>query len=84
MIQTLTIIIIGVIFTILGIFLISKRRSRQRVRKETNYRNLFNVGIIYLGAGIAISVASNIINPLFILGLTVSIIDITNKDRWKT
>jgi hypothetical protein len=41
------------------------------------------MGIIFLGAGIAISVATKIINPLFMLGLVYFAMGLANKDKWK-
>jgi hypothetical protein len=42
------------------------------------------MGIIFLGAGLAISIATKIINPLFMLGLIYLIMGLANKDKWKT
>lgn len=79
------ILVLGILITIVGlaiVFLI--RRRKPRSKKETDYRALFNMGIIFLGAGIAMSVATNIINPLFILGMVYFIMGLANKDKWKT
>ena len=79
------ILVLGTLITIVGLavlFLI--RRQRPRVKKETDYRALFNVGIVFLGAGLAISVSTKIMNPLFILGLIYLVMGLANKDKWKT
>ena len=60
------------------------RRPRPRVKKETDYRTVFNMGIIFLVTGIVMSVTTKIINPLLILGLTYFIMGLANKDKWKT
>lgn len=78
------ILILGTLITIVGlviVFLI--RRRRPRSKKETDYRALFNMGIIFLGAGLAISVSTKMMNPLFILGLIYFIMGLANKDKWK-
>ncbi|UCH02633.1 MAG: hypothetical protein JSV20_02275 [Candidatus Bathyarchaeota archaeon] len=79
------VIITGTLITVLGIIVILlRRKQRDRSITETNYRSLFNVGIIYLAAGLAISIASKMMNPLLILGFIFFIIGIANKDQWKT
>jgi hypothetical protein len=52
--------------------------------KETDYRALFNMGLIFFSVGLAISVATKIINPLFILGLIYFSMGLANKDKWNT
>jgi hypothetical protein len=42
------------------------------------------MGIIFFPAGLAISVATKIMNPLLILGLVYFIMGLANKDKWKT
>jgi heme A synthase len=79
------ILILGTLITVVGlviVFLI--RRRRPRFKKETDYRALFNMGIIFFSAGLAISVATKMVNPLFILGLIYFIMGLANKDKWKT
>ena len=79
------ILLLGTLLTVVGlviVFLI--RRRRLRSKKETDYRALFNMGIIFFPAGLAISVATKIMNPLFILGLVYFIMGLANKDNWKT
>ncbi|MCW4041417.1 MAG: hypothetical protein NWE83_11795 [Candidatus Bathyarchaeota archaeon] len=78
------VVITGTILTVLGIVVILLRRNqRDRPDTETNYRSLCNVGIIFLCAGIAISIASRMINPLLVLGLIFFAIGYANKDQWK-
>lgn len=79
------ILVLGTLITIVGlviVFLI--RRRRPRFKKETDYRALFNMGIIFLVVGLAMSVTTNIINPLLMLGLIYFIMGLANKDKWKT
>lgn len=79
------ILFLGALVTIVGlviVFLI--RRRRPRFKKEMDYRVLFNMGVIFLGAGLAMSVATKIISPLFMLGLIYFIMGLANKDKWKT
>jgi O-antigen/teichoic acid export membrane protein len=79
------ILILGTLITIVGlviVFLI--RRGRPKIKKKTDYRSLFNMGIIFFPAGLAISIATKIINPLLILGLIYFIMGLVNKDKWKT
>jgi hypothetical protein len=78
------ILILGTLITVVGlviVFLI--RRGKPRSKKETDYRALFNMGIIFFPAGLAISVATKIMNPLLILGLVYFIMGLANKDKWK-
>jgi hypothetical protein len=78
-------LVLGTLITIIGLaILLLLRRRRPRSTKETDYRALFTMGIIFLGAGLAISVSTNIMNPLFILGLIYFIMGLANKDQWKT
>ena len=77
-------LVFGIIITIVSLailLLISKKGPKSR--KETDYRALFNMGIIFFPAGLAISVATRIINPLLILGLVYFIMSLANKDKWK-
>lgn len=79
------ILVLGTLITVIGlliVFLIRKRRPK--IKKKTDYRALFNMGTIFLGAGISISIATKTINPLFILGLVYFIMGLANKDKWKT
>ena len=83
--DTATLVVItGTILTVFGvIFILLRRKQRDRIVTETNYRSLFNVGIIFLFAGLAISIASRMINPLLVLGLIFFAIGYANKDQWK-
>lgn len=78
------ILILGTLITIVGLVIVFFiRRRRPRSKTETDYRALFNMGIIFFPAGLTISVATKIINPLLILGLVYFIIGLANKDKWK-
>jgi hypothetical protein len=83
--DTATLLVItGIIITVIGvIFILLRRKQRDRTVTETNYRSLFNVGIIFTGAGLAIGIASRMINPLLVLGLIFFTIGYANKDQWK-
>jgi hypothetical protein len=75
---------LGTLITIVGLALLYLlRRRRPRSKKETDYRALFNMGIIFFSAGLAISIATRIMNPLLILGLVYFVLGLANKDRWK-
>jgi formate hydrogenlyase subunit 3/multisubunit Na+/H+ antiporter MnhD subunit len=79
------ILVLGTLITIVGLVIVFLvRRRKPRFKKETDYRALFNMGIIFLGAGIAMSAATHIINPLFMLGLVYFGMGLANKDKWKT
>ena len=79
------ILVLGTLITIVGLVIVFLvRRRRPRFKKKTDDLALFNMGIIFLGAGIARSVATRIINPLFMLGLIYFIMGLANKDKWKT
>ena len=79
------ILVLGTLITIVGLVIVFLvRRRRPRFKKKTDDLALFNMGIIFLGAGIAMSVATRIINPLFMLGLIYFIMGLANKDKWKT
>jgi hypothetical protein len=82
--DTATLVVItGTILTVLGVVVILlRRKQRDRTVTETNYRSLFNVGIIFTFAGLAISIASRMINPLLVLGLIFLALGYTNKDQW--
>jgi hypothetical protein len=83
--DTATLVVLtGTILTVLGIALLFFRhKQRNRPVTETNYRSLFNVGIIFLCAGLAISIASRMMNPLLVLGLIFFAIGYANRDQWK-
>jgi len=79
------ILILGTLITVVGLVIVFlMRRRRPRFTKETDYRALFNVGLIFFSAGLAISVATKMVNPLFILGLIYFAMGLANKDKWKT
>jgi hypothetical protein len=78
------ILIIGTLVILVGLgFLLFIRRLRQDAPLETSYRTLFNMGLIFIGAGLAISASMQVLNPLFILGLIYFGIGLVNKDKWK-
>jgi heme A synthase len=78
------ILILGTLITVVGLVIVLlMRRRRPRLTKETDYRALFNVGLIFFSAGLAISVATKIINPLFVLGLIYFSMGLAHKDKWK-
>ncbi len=83
--DTATLVVItGTILTILGlVFILIRRKQRDRTVTETNYRSLFNAGIIFFCAGIAISISTRMLNPLLVLGLIFLALGFTNKDQWK-
>ncbi|UCH02412.1 MAG: hypothetical protein JSV20_01065 [Candidatus Bathyarchaeota archaeon] len=76
---------LGTLITIVGLLIVLMiRRRRPRSKKETDYRALFNMGIIFVSAGLAISIATRIMNPLLIVGLVYFVMGLANKDQWKT
>jgi hypothetical protein len=78
------ILILGTLITIVGLgVLLLIRRQRPRSKQETDYRTLFNMGIIFLGASLAINIPTKMINPMFILGLIFFSISLAKKDKWK-
>ena len=78
------ILIIGTLIVLVGLgFLLFIRRLRQDANPETNYRTLFNMGLIFIGAGLAISASMQVLNPLFILGLIYFSIGLAHKNKWK-
>ena len=77
-------LIVGTLIAIVGLLIVLMiRRRRPRSKKETDYRVLFYVGIIFFSAGLTISSATRIMNPLLILGLVFFAIGLANKDQWK-
>jgi O-antigen/teichoic acid export membrane protein len=77
--------IVGTLIAIVGLLIVLMiRRRRPRSKKETDYRALFNMGIIFFSAGLAINIATRIMNPLLILGLVYFAKGLANKDQWKT
>lgn len=79
------ILLLGTLITIVGLAILYLiRRQRPRSKKKTDYRALFNMGIIFFGAGLAISISTRMMNPLFMLGLIYFIIGLANRDQWKT
>ena len=79
------VVLTGIILTVLGIVVILlRRKQRGRTISETDYRSVCNVGIIFLCAGIAISIATWMLNPLMVLGLIFFAIGYANKDQWKS
>lgn len=78
------ILVIGTLIIVVGFgILLFMRRLRQDANPETNYRTLFNMGLIFIGSGLAISASMQVLNPLFILGLIYFGIGLANKDKWK-
>ncbi len=75
-----SIAIIAVILAVLGIFVL-KRKAWER---EVDYRNYFNMGIIWLPFGIIFYlIFRNVIGLWFlIIGLAYLSIGLKNKDRW--
>lgn len=74
----------GIIIIVISMVVILLRRThREQTITETDYRSLCNVGIIFLCAGIAISIATRLLNPLMVLGLIFFAIGYANKDQWK-
>jgi hypothetical protein len=70
----MNVIILGVIFTILAIFLY----KRQGKSSEIDYRTLFTMGLIFFAIGMSTN------NPgMWGLGLIFFAIGITNKKKWK-
>jgi len=79
------VLILGTLITVVGLVIVFiMRRRRPRFNKETDYRALVNMGIVFFSTGLAISVATKIINPLLILGLIYFAMGLANKDKWKT
>lgn len=70
----LSIITLGLLFIVLGIFLY----RRQYEKHEPDYRTFFNLGIIFFVIGIA---SQN--TTMWVMGLAFLIIGLVNKDKWK-
>ncbi|MBN2087093.1 GerMN domain-containing protein [Candidatus Peregrinibacteria bacterium] len=66
---------IGILILLLLVVAIYFNKGKKR---PTDYYALFTIGIIWLGAGIAIGIA-----PLWIMGMVFIAIGGANKDKWK-
>lgn len=69
----------GILILAILIFALANKKYRNR---PTDYKALFTMGIIWLGAGVALGIsASNW--GLFVMGLIFFIIGLSNKNKWK-
>lgn len=72
-------IMLGIIF-----WIITLRRGKEGRPVTTNYRALFVMGIVFTGAGIALSISTD--NPGFYgmaaVGIVYLIVGLTNRDKW--
>ncbi len=62
----------------LGIILLVKKGKKRKI----NYYNFFIIGIVWMGAGIALGVSSKNY-ALFIMGLVFMIMGLAHKKEWK-
>jgi hypothetical protein len=70
MISIAILLVIGLI-----VFIFAVRKQKKR---PTDYYNLFIIGIIWVGAGIAMGIV-----PLWTVGLILMAIGLSNKKKWK-
>jgi hypothetical protein len=80
----ISLVLLGLALIALVILVFVKLRKRETGEaKEINYQAFISIGIVFLGAGIVMS----IINPGLIgiagLGVIYIIIGLANRDKWK-
>jgi hypothetical protein len=71
-------IIVLLTLVVLGIFIFIKKGKKRKI----DYHNFFIIGIIWVGAGIALGVSSKNYT-LFIMGLVFMILGLIHKKEWK-
>jgi len=71
-------IIVLLALVVLGIFIFTKKGKKRKI----DYHTFFIMGIIWLGAGIALGIGSGSY-ALFIMGLIFTIIGLIHKKEWK-
>jgi len=80
-------IVIGVVIALGGGILVY--RSRKASQESTNYRSLFNMGIVFFPVGVIITVYSLLSGgfigiglPFLILGVIYLAMGLSNRDKW--
>jgi len=68
--------------TVVLVFVKWKKRKTGEI-KEINYQAFFSVGVVFLGAGIALSVVNRGLFGIAALGIIYMIIGLANRDTWK-
>ena len=79
---SLVLLALTVIATLVLVFVKWKKRKTGEV-KEINYQAFFSVGVVFLGAGIAMSVVNPGLFGIAALGIIYMIIGLANRDKWK-
>ena len=71
------------------VLVVWKRRNTEKI-KETNFRNFYVMGIIFIPAGIGTMIVYSRMGlpffigvPLISMGLTYLIVGLKNKDKWR-
>jgi len=56
-----------------------------KIKKEIDYRSLFNLGFIFLPVGVVLGLSTGefFYNGLTILGMIYVIVGFANRDKWK-
>jgi uncharacterized membrane protein len=73
---------LALVATVVLVFVKWNKRKTGEV-KEINYQAFFSVGVVFLGAGIAMSVANPGLFGIAALGIVYMIIGLANRDKWK-
>ena len=81
---TISLILLGL--ALLGAIIlvfVKMKKTKTGEAKDSNYKAFFAIGIIYMGAGTALTAA---INPGFLgitsLGIIYILISLKNRDKW--
>jgi hypothetical protein len=77
--------VLALLITFLFVYLVKRSKKEKR---ETDYRNLFNMGVIWLIIGAALEINDMNrgegfdFNALLILGLIFTLAGVANKNKW--
>ena len=73
---------LALLATVVLVFIEWRKRKTGEVT-EINYQAFFSVGVVFVGAGIAMSVVNPGLFGIAALGIIYMIIGLANRDKWK-
>ena len=73
---------LAIVATVVLVVVKWKKRKTDEV-KEINYQAFFSIGVVFLGAGVTLSIVNPGLFGIAALGIIYMIIGLANRDKWK-
>ena len=79
---SLVLVCLALVASVILVFVRFRKREAGEV-KEVNYQAFISVGVVFLGAGVVMSIVNPGLIGIAALGVVYIVIGLVNRDKWK-